>query len=81
MLSSSANTSNTRNVVRQPDVNNQVAALNGALQSAHVNFLYADVLAETVGTRVQAVFAQIAASDRAHAARMYVSLLENPAWI
>jgi len=31
-------TSNTRNAVRQPDVNNQVAALNGALQSAHVNF-------------------------------------------
>jgi hypothetical protein len=74
-------TSNTRNAVRQPDVNNQVAALNGALQSAHVNFFYAGVLAETVGTRVQTVFAQIAASDRAQAARMYVSLLENPAWI
>jgi len=74
-------TSNTRNAVRQPDVNNQVAALNGALQSAHVNFFYAGNLAETVGTTVEAAFAQVAASDRAQAARMYVSLLENPAWI
>ena len=62
-------------------MNDKVAALNGALQSARVNFFYAGVLAETVGTRVQAVFSQIAASDRAQAARMYVSLLENPAWI
>jgi len=75
-------TSNTRNAVRQPDVNNQVAALNSVLRSAHVNFFYAGILAETRDTTAHAAFAQIAASgNRTEAARLYVSLLENPAWI
>src|SRR5215472_13805075 len=75
-------TSNTRNAVRQPDVNNQVAALNSVLRSAHVNFFYAGILAETRDTTAHAAFAQIAASgNRTEAARLYVSLLENTAWI
>src|SRR5215472_11929745 len=75
-------TSNTRNIISQPDVNNQVAASNRALQSAHVNLFYAGILAETPDTTAHAVFAQIAASGkRAEATRIYVSLLENPAWI
>ena len=72
-------TSNLRPYVKQPDVSNQVAALNDQLL-AKIGLFYAGIVAAAPGP-IEAAFAQIAPYDRPEAATFYVGLLEDPVFI
>ena len=73
-------TTDLRPQMLQPSIDNQVAALNAALQPK-LNGLYATLLTTIQASPASTPFSQIPPAQYSQAAQIYSGLLQNPAWI